>query len=461
MTATFMYFLAIFSYGLDGDFSGSRSVYPARMFTLPVTSSALVGWPMLYGSAAMVLLWVATRFLGIWPPDADVPVIWPLLLGPSLLAWTQALAWMPYPAAGLRPIAMVLWLATIDAIVMIALYYRPPTHVMLAVLAPHVPLAFLVARAAVKRARAGGGQAILPVRTGKIASPPRPFPSAKAAQFWFEWRQHGRALPALVAMLLPFEIAMLFVFADFPVIVMEIVVVVLTTPPLMAVFTAPSMSRPTPFDATRPLSSASLIGGKLKMAIASTAAAWGLVLIALPLGLQLSGTMSLLVDRAREEAEIIGAARACAGGILLIAFLVMTTWKQLMQSLYVGMSGRDWAIKASVFATLTLLAIAAPLLHWIAIPIATILYAFPWIAAAFIVIKIATGAWIVMQLEQRLQLIVALCWNVAVFAVYAILVWMLPEMVVRGYVLALVAILAVPLVRISAAPVMLERSRHR
>ena len=47
-----MYFLAVFSFGLAGDLAARQSIYPARMFTLPVTTAALAGWPMLYGTAA-------------------------------------------------------------------------------------------------------------------------------------------------------------------------------------------------------------------------------------------------------------------------------------------------------------------------------------------------------------------------------------------------------------------------
>ena len=55
-----MYFLAVFSFGLAGDLAARQSIYPARMFTLPVTTAALAGWPMLYGAAAMASLWLAT-----------------------------------------------------------------------------------------------------------------------------------------------------------------------------------------------------------------------------------------------------------------------------------------------------------------------------------------------------------------------------------------------------------------
>jgi hypothetical protein len=46
----------VFTFGFAGDLQARESMYPARMFTLPVTTSALRGWPMFYGAAAMVVL---------------------------------------------------------------------------------------------------------------------------------------------------------------------------------------------------------------------------------------------------------------------------------------------------------------------------------------------------------------------------------------------------------------------
>src|SRR5229473_3570813 len=155
VTATFIYLLAVFSFGLAGDLAARQSMYPARMFTLPVTTAALAGWPMLYGTVVMAILWLATRFLAVWPSGFDIPMIWPALLAASLLAWTQALTWMPYPMPGLRVIVTVLWLAMIDAVILLALRYKAHEPVMLAILAPHVPFAYLTARFAVARARRG------------------------------------------------------------------------------------------------------------------------------------------------------------------------------------------------------------------------------------------------------------------------------------------------------------------
>jgi hypothetical protein len=486
LTATFIYFLAVFSFGLSGDLAARQSMYPPRMFTLPLTTAALAGWPMLFGTAAMAMLWLATRLLAVWPSDVDVPIIWPALLAASLLAWTQALTWMPYPLPGLRVIVTVLWLAAIDSVILLALRYKASEPVMLALLAPHVPFAYLTARFAVARARRGdmpdwrGVFArlariadVLPRRRERFQSPGR-------AQMWFEWRRHGRSLPALVAILLPFELALLFVFRDTPVIVFEILGGVLLTPPFMAAFVAATVSKSnphasdshglTPFIATRPLTSASLIAAKLKATIWSTVAAWLLVIVAIPVALKLSGTLPLVIEWKHDLVGFVGTPRAIVIVLLGFAGLLAATWKQLVKGLYIGMSGREWVVKTSVFVTLSILAIIVPLAYWVIgnrFLMGVLWNAFPWIAAVLVCIKLSAAVWIAMRLRDsrllsdRTLVIGAVCWDVAVFALYGLLVWLAPALLFRSYFLALVAILAVPLARLSAAPLALAWNRHR
>jgi hypothetical protein len=486
LTATFMYFLAVFSFGLSGDLAARHSMYPARMFTLPVTSGALAGWPMLYGTAAMALLWLATRLLAVWPSDVDVPVIWPALLAASLLTWTQALTWLSYPLPGLRVIVTVVWLAMIDAVVLLALRYQAHEALMLAILAPHVPLAYLAARFAVARARRGdvADWSGMFRRFGRIAEAltlrRRQFRSAARAQEWFEWRRYGRALPASVAILLPCELSLLFIFSDTPAIVFEILVCVLLTPPFMAAFAPATASKSgnrgndsyglTPFIATRPLSSASLVAAKLKAMLWSTLAAWLLVFIATPLALRLSGTWPLVAERAGQLSDAVGTPHAVAMVLLGLLALMASTWKRLVQSLFIDMSGREWAVKASVFLALSLLAIIPSLARWILsnrAVMATLWTALPWIAAVLVVLKLSAAARIAMRLldnrvlSDRTLVIGTLCWDVLVFALFGVLAWIVPALLVRRYLLALLAILEVPLARLSAAPLALAWNRHR
>src|SRR5438105_6827125 len=204
LTATFVYLLAVFSFGFAGDLAARHSIYPARMFTLPVTNAALVGWPMLYGTAAVAILWLAVRLFAVWPSGIAIPVIWPALLAAALLAWTQALTWMPYGLPGIRLIVAVLGLAALDTVVLLAIHFKAGEPRMVAILAPQVPLAYLVARFAVARARRGEvpdwrGMFARPATTAVLTRARDHFPSPPRAPQSFQRPRHGRSLPALVA----------------------------------------------------------------------------------------------------------------------------------------------------------------------------------------------------------------------------------------------------------------------
>src|SRR5205814_2272282 len=485
LTTTFVYLLAVFSFSFTGDLAARHSMYPARMFTLPVTNAALVGWPMLYGTAAMAILWLAARLFAVWPSGIAIPLIWPALLAAALLAWTQALTWMPYGLPGMRLIVAVLCLAALDTVVLLALHFKAGEPRMVAILAPQVPLAYLVARFAVARARRGevpdwrgmfARLASNAVRTRRRDY----FPSPARAQAWFEWRRHGRSLPALVGLLLPFELALLWLAKDAPAFVFEILFLALITPPFMAACTAWTVSEPTPqvrdsygvppFIATRPLTSAELIAAKLKMAIWSTLAAWLLVLVALPLALEWSGTWSVVTERVRRMNDAIGTPRAATVVVLILAGFIISTWKQLVQSLHIGLTGREWLIKGSVLLTLTFLILLGPIVEWIidSPSVQRVLWnALPLILAGLVTVKMSTAAWIATRLDrsrllgERTLFIGAACGGVGVLALYAVLVWFFSTPFVAHYLLALIAILVVPLARISAAPLALAWNRHR
>jgi hypothetical protein len=486
LTTTFVYLLAVFSFGFAGDLAARHSMYPARMFTLPVTNAALVGWPMLYGTAAVAALWLAARLFAVWPSGIAIPVIWPALLAAALLAWTQALTWMPYGWPGLRVIVAVLSLAALDTVVLLAVHYGIREPMMVAILAPQLPLAYVVARFAVARARRGDvpdWRGLL-ARSGEIAdvaSRPRDhFSSPGRAQVWFEWRRHGRSLPVLVALLLPFELALLWLATDAPAFVFEILFLVLITPPFMAALTGWTGSKPLPsvsdsyglppFSATRPLTSAELIAAKLQMAMWSTLAAWLLVLVAIPLALEWSGTWSVVIERVRRMHDAIGTPRT--GTVVLLVFVgfIVATWKQLVQSLHIGLSGRAWIVKGSVLLTLTLLILLGPIVEWI-IDNPTVQRALwnalPPILAVLVGIKMSAAAWIATRLDRRRVLgdralvLGAACWCVAVLALYGVLVWFFSTPFVARYILALIAILTVPLTRLAAAPLALAWNRHR
>ena len=487
LSFSFMYLMVVFCFGLAGDLAGRQSMYPARMFTLPVTTNALAGWPMLYGTVAMAGVWVAATLLTLWPSGINAPLIWPALFVAALLAWTQVLMWMSYGLPGLRVVVAVLFLVAICLILILGIHFKPAELLMVAILAPQLPIAFFIARAAVARARHGD----VPdwqgrfVRRGQAAgaSPRRRdhFPSPGSAQAWFEWRQHGRSLPVWVGILLPFELAFLFLGSnDTPAFILYVLLGVLLTPAFMATFAAPALFKPTsqasdsrdmtPFEAARPLTSTALIAAKLKVALWSTLATWLLVLVAIPLALALSGTWPAVIELARQLAEAVGTPRAVVVVLLAFWLLVASTWKQLVQSLYIGLSGREWLVRASLFLGLLLVTVIVGLVQWAREESGlrvTLWNAMPWILAVLVLLKMSAAAWIATRLYQsrllgdRTLVAGAAGWLLAVLALYGLLVWFASTPLIPRYYLLLAAILAIPLARLSAAPLALAWNRHR
>jgi hypothetical protein len=219
--------------------------------------------------------------------------------------------------------------------------------------------------------------------------------------------------------------------------------------------------------ATRPLTSAALVAAKLKMAMWSTLAAWVLVLIAVPLALELSDASPLVVDRARRVIEGLGMPRAVAVAVLAASALVASTFKQLVQSLYIGLSGREWLVRSSLFLGLSFLVAIGPLVLWIGDHVAVVWNAIPWILAVLAGLKLAAAAWIATRLydtgllSDRTLVAGAAGWVVVVLALHGVLLWLVATPFIPSYLLLLIAILATPLARVSAAPLALAWNRHR
>ena len=487
LSFAFMYFLAVFSYGLAGDLTARHSLYPARMFTLPVATAALAGWPMLYGTTTLAGLWVAAAFLGFRPSGARVPLVWPALFAAAFIAWLQALAWMPYGLPGLRMIAAVLLLTTIDAVVFTAMELQVRESLMVLIMAPQIPLAYLAARYALALARRGDTpdwRGVFP-RLGRIANvvPGRRgrFPSAAPAQAWFEWRQHGGSLPAWTAIVVPFAVLFLYIVRHEPPVLTTIALIgMLLTPPFLAAFVALTVGRSnadaghscglTPFEATRPLSTAALVAAKLRMAMASTLFTWLLVLVAIALGLTVSGTWPIVVEKARGLTDFFGPPRAVVVPLLCLMGLLATTWKQLVQGLAIGLTGREGLIKSSVLIRLSSLVLIGLIVHLLNVSRDARIFlwnAVPWIPAVLVFFKTCAVAWLATRLHRgrllgnRALVTGSAAWLAVVLALYGVLAWILDTPHLGHFFLVLLAILAVPLARPSAVLLALASNRHR
>jgi hypothetical protein len=485
--SAYFFLLAVFSLGLAGDVAARGSMYPARMFTLPVTNAALAGWPMLYGTVTVAALWLATAYLAPWPASLYIPKLWPAFFLAAFLAWMQVLLWLPYPLQGMRMAVLIVWLTILDTIGMLAIHFQPPESLMVALFVPQLPLAFLVGRFAVGRARCGeipDWRGVF-TRLGWIADLARPrrqqFTSAFRAQVSYEWGQHGWSLPLWVAILLPFALALLFLVGR-PDFVFFIVLFTLLVPPVMAGFVAASVYRATPRGrdgqgmatllATRPMTSAAMVGAKLVATAASMLAAWLLVLIAVPVALVVSDTWPFVADNAARLVGFIGADRGVVLLYLVLAGLMATTWTLLVQSLYIGLSGRAWLIRLYVALSLAVLIAVVPLFFWVREhgEMGMVLHdstPWRWALGALVALKLSAATWIMIRLQRghllddRTLLRSAAYWVLAVFALYGVLVWVLDTPQMPKDLLMCIAILAIPLARISAAPLALDWNRHR
>ena len=289
-------------------------------------------------------------------------------------------------------------------------------------------------------------------------------------------------MPALVGILLPFELGLLYLARHEPPVLVELTLVaVLLTPPLMAGFSAAIAGAPgrdgsdsagATLTATRPLTSAALVAAKLRVAMWSTLVAWVLVLVAVPLALALSGTWPVVADGVGEVVEVVGRPRAIVIALLGFTGLLASTWKQLVQSLCIGLTGRAWVVRTSVLVRLSLLVVVWPIGDWAIgnwkVVLAALWDAWPWILALLVCLKLSAAAWVASRLHRsrllsdRGLVAGAASWLAVVLALYAVLVWLVSTPpLIPHYLPALVAILAVPLARLSAAPLALAWSRHR
>jgi hypothetical protein len=273
-----------------------------------------------------------------------------------------------------------------------------------------------------------------------------------------------------VAFVVPCELLLLFVPGNTTAIVIVIVLGALLMPAVLAMLAAPALSTFGTHAATRPLTSVSLVAAKVEMTLWSTLAAWLLVGVLLVAALLVSGEIAVVSERLHALAEVAGTGRTAVLLLLVLAALVTSTWKNLVQSLCIGLTGRPWLIKSSVLVAILLATMAFPLLwaiaHYDALQ-SWVWDCMPWILAALVWLKVSAGAWVAIRLYDRKLLpahtIVAgaVGWLAAVAAVYGILAWLAASPIFPFYFLGAAAVLFVPLARVAAAPLALASSRTR
>jgi len=106
----FTWLLGIFSFNVDARLEARKSGFPARLWHLPLRTTALVGWPMLWGTAVLALVSLSLAW-GLKPLfqlgwDWDPSLGWLALMPVVVLACMQALIWSPFPLPWIRTILL-------------------------------------------------------------------------------------------------------------------------------------------------------------------------------------------------------------------------------------------------------------------------------------------------------------------------------------------------------------------
>lgn len=489
-----LFTLGVFAYGFEARLEAPESGFPARLLLLPVRTSVLVGWPMLQGVAAVVLLWLAWDRLVLRPSGVGAPGWWAAAVA-AVVATGQALMWCPF---GLP------WLRLLVACVVLTALSRAPALLDLlapslgefgaraadranreaaetAILAAVVPVAFLFARAGVARARRGDSPDWVRAWRAATRSPARtrelaPFASAMRAQVWYEWRLRGRGYVVTVVIVTLVLASLSFLGnraarGDFALIFFFV-------PPLIAALYGSQTGSPgesirsselTTFAATRPLADAEMVAAKVRAATRAAAAAW-LAVAGLALGWLAAHDgyerMESLWEGARDKYGWDGAFGRC---VVWAVGLTFATWRGLTANLWVGLCGRTWLVPTHL-AVVAVVGLQA-LMQWGWIDSDPVrrerfLELLPWVVGGLVAVKIVL-AWRALGASVSRGLVDAggvarhaAGWALGTGVLIAVLV-RFGSHLGPWYWLAVAAVLFVPLARPAAAPLALAWNRHR
>jgi hypothetical protein len=463
------------SFGAEMPLEASASGYPSWMFTLPVSTHTLAFWPMLQGVVVIAGLGEAWTQFVLRPAGFAVPPGLAAALLAAIVAALQALLWMPFPLPWLRLIVAVLLMPLLFTLPLFWNAFELDQTVLMGVLVGLIPVAYGVAFVGVSLARcsADAQWRWLPRRaSGALECAAQAFSSPAQAQFWLEWRLHGKSVFLTMGAFLLYPVVLLLFLLDPVRIGGEICRGMFYLPLLEAFLVGHGLGKVSPwwkgqrgvasFIAARPLSSTAVVAAKFKVAGLRTLIAWGMILVLLAFVL-------VYLSQYREIpnwGDLLLQRFSALEGVALLALLVGFTWILLIQNFCIPLSGRKWIGYLSAAGYFLLLMV---LLTLGGHPEYSDLYLalLPWVAGGLIVLKLFLAAWIFRTLYRRglasprtLALGTGL-WLGGVLLLFAFLVWFIPTERISLFWLAFAAILLLPLARPAAAPLALEWNRHR
>ena len=490
---TYLHLLTMFGY-IEANAQTVKLGFPGRLLLKPVSTARLALTPMAAGGLAttiMLALWLELALvpIGLIPPLGARALLWAGSVQLSFFWWAQALAW----GLPLFPAKSLILFTVAAAHLLIGVMPLMPENglsrwawpVMAVMLVSALPAAWMGLNLMRQGRWEGPLRISMPwsrLRTTWRPAAPQRFASAFAAQFWLEWRRQGLLMPHLcggIALGLPGIFGFVKAVGEGSPSVEAMLNILLMIPLVFSGLLATMSARFDTLDAIgevpiyisiRPMTNGGFVIAKLVMALASSALTWLITAVVACSWLAFLGTGTLFSK--------LGAATHCGsmalalGCVPILVLLVIVTWKNLVGGIWVGLTGRRWAVGLHTFLKFVFYiglvgAVAAAnlyeslrdtLVHWL-----------PGIVIAALAMKImvSIGAF-GLGLQRNAITPGVVGWIVGGWLVcgifvasYASLVCRLMDQTDLWIWAGLAGFLVVPLAELALAPLALAWNRHR
>jgi hypothetical protein len=475
----------------DRDPRGGFAGFPRRLFLVPMRTALLVLCPMLCAVAGLVGLYIAWAVLIIRPLGMQIEIAWPAVLLATVSVVFQTIIWSLSGFRVARIVVMCVAACMLTTVACLPLVLAssewPPQSIELMNGLACCDFA-AVSTVGIQRRGGARGWNILSFVTDAWSRAMRrqskPFASEQRALFWMEWRRNGRILPSTVLFLLLLIIGPIGALNGHAADVTAWTALWLfLIPILLAAIIGKGFAKPdlwtldlalSPFSSIRPITPADMIAAKIKCAVCGTLLAWGILLAVGPLWIGLAGNLHTLNQVGAFARQIYSQRSLNLISILTFVVGILLTFSFMINALWIGLCGQTRlfysAASASILVFTTLAILIGCLVEdadWQAISLVRIVPWLPWVLAGLFLAKVWTAAWTVREIlrrklaRHRTILAYACLWFVATGLLVGT-AWILASQVpwIRN-LLMLLAMLAIPLARIGAAPLALARNRHR
>jgi hypothetical protein len=369
--------VGIFSYLLNSAIFAQEpgnlsSSYPRHMLVLPVRNRTLVFWPVLYGSVLAVVPWVFTATVVYRSSGLAIPIIMPALILIVVVAWFQAIAWIPFAVRWLRDLLGITLTMALGAIpVWIAVHDPGARTLLTAVLLVYLAMGLALAMAALKGQRRGdawslrsGGESAGGALRLRSAAP---FGSAVRAQFWYEWHCHGAAVLIYLCGLM-LSIWIVVIAAGKPIegpLFPFILGLLLAVPSITIGSIGPGIGRFRPFwvenrpnitfMAVRPMESGAFVAAKMRLALVTVVLSWVYILVGTAVCIVLSGSLPAAISTWRQVVSLYPDGRAPLICGLACILMPAITWRLMTDGFAFVLTGRKWIADGAVWLYLAVL----------------------------------------------------------------------------------------------------------